>query len=152
MTAAVRARALLEEAHALGVGLEDLIAAHDHATPAPTVAEFTAAIGATFGAATAATYRPYWRLAVGHLGSRRLDAVTIEDLVGGSTPPPLGPGGPVPTAAAGPHRRPASPPSERSSPEPSPPATSRPTLPPRSPSPVEPAAAAAPWTSTSSRN
>lgn len=76
----LRARVLLEEARALGVGLADLIAADTVATPVPTVGSFIETIAPTFTDATAATYRPYWRLAATRLGERRLVEVTIEDL------------------------------------------------------------------------
>jgi len=36
----------------------------------------------TFGPATAATYRPYWHLAVEELGDRRLAELTTTDLAG----------------------------------------------------------------------
>ena len=74
----LRARVLLEEAHALGVDLADLIAA-DRAAAAriPTVAAFIETVAPTFTDATAATYRPYWRLAAARFGDRRLIEVTI---------------------------------------------------------------------------
>lgn len=77
----LRARVLLEEAHALGVDLADLIAA-DRAAAAriPTVAAFIETVAPTFTDATAATYRPYWRLAAARFGDRRLIEVTIDDL------------------------------------------------------------------------
>lgn len=37
-------------------------------------------IAPTFTPATAATYRPYWRLLAAHLGDHRLGEVTITDL------------------------------------------------------------------------
>jgi integrase len=46
----------------------------------PTVAAFIELIGPTFTPRTAATYRPYWRLAVERLGDRRLDDVGLADL------------------------------------------------------------------------
>jgi hypothetical protein len=66
---------------ALGVELEDLIAAHTGtAVVVPTLAEHVEAIAPTFGAGTAGTYRSYWRLAVDLLGDRRLTEITIVDL------------------------------------------------------------------------
>jgi integrase len=72
---------LLTEAAALGLGLEDLIAAHSTPLPsAPTLAEHIEAIAPTFSVGTAATYTSYWRLAVEHLGDRRLTDITVIDL------------------------------------------------------------------------
>ena len=77
----LRARLLLEEAHALGLDLADLIAADIvGGARIPTVRAYVEAIAATFTPGAAATYRPYWRLAVERLGDRRLVEVTIEDL------------------------------------------------------------------------
>lgn len=77
----LRARVLLAEARALGVDLTDLIAASTaEATPIPTLGSFIKTVAPTFTDATAATYRPYWRLAAARLGEHRLVEVTIEDL------------------------------------------------------------------------
>lgn len=77
----LRARVLLAEARALGLDLADLIAADTtSAARIPTVADYLESVESTFTAATAATYRPHWRLAVARLGDRRLVEVTIEDL------------------------------------------------------------------------
>jgi len=76
----LRARVVLEEARALGLTLEDLIAADEPGHAVPTVAEFVATMDSVFGVATARTYRPYWRLAVTHLGDRHLHQITIDDL------------------------------------------------------------------------
>jgi integrase len=77
----LRATVLLTEAAAVGVSLEDLIAAHPGpAVVVPTLAEHVEAIAPTFGAGAAATYRSYWRLAVGLLGDRRLTEITVADL------------------------------------------------------------------------
>jgi integrase len=77
----LRARVLLGEAHALGLGLADLIAA-DTAPEArlPTVAGYIETIAATFTPGTTRTYRPYWRLAAVRLGDRRLDDIAVADL------------------------------------------------------------------------
>lgn len=78
----LRARMLLEEARVLGVDLSDLIAADTADTARlPTVAAFVDTIAATFTPATAATYRPYWRLTAVHLGQHRLAEVTFVDLL-----------------------------------------------------------------------
>jgi integrase len=72
---------LMEEAHALGLNVADLIAAEARRPEAaPTVAAYVETIRPTFTAATAATYAPYWRLAVARLGDRRLVEVTVVDL------------------------------------------------------------------------
>lgn len=76
----MRARIVLDEARSLGIDLSDLIAA-DAAGPAlPTLAAYLDEIAVTFTAATARTYRPYWRLAATHLGNRRLAEITLIDL------------------------------------------------------------------------
>jgi integrase len=77
----LRARVLLGEAHALGVGLADLIAAGTAPeVPLPTVRAYIETIAATFTPGTSRTYRPYWRLATALLGDRRLDVVALSDL------------------------------------------------------------------------
>jgi integrase/recombinase XerC len=77
----LRATAVLAEAAALGLQLEDLIAAHTApCPPAPTLSDHIAAVAPTFGPGTAATYGSYWRLARHHLGDRRLNDITIVDL------------------------------------------------------------------------
>ena len=65
----LRARALLAEADVLGVDLGDLVAADtERHRRLVTVSDWVAAVEETFGSRTAATYRPYWRLAVAQLG------------------------------------------------------------------------------------
>lgn len=77
----LRARVLLEEAHRLGLDLRDLIAAAgDLDDRVPTLAAFVDSIAATFTPATAATYRPYWRLTTTHLGDRHLHDIDLDDL------------------------------------------------------------------------
>jgi integrase/recombinase XerC len=76
----LRARIVLDEARALGLDLADLIAADNSSTALPTVSAYLAEIEPTFSAATAATYRPYWRLTTDQLGERRLAEITITDL------------------------------------------------------------------------
>ena len=78
---AIRARVVLSEARALGVDLSDLLAAADaHHRAATTLAEFVATIEPTFTPGTAATYRPYWRLAIDRHGDRRLGELTLIEL------------------------------------------------------------------------
>lgn len=78
----LRARVMLEEARVLGLDLADLIAADTiAAAQLPTVSSYLETIAPTFTTATAATYRPYWRLTSAHLGDRRLTDVTVTDLV-----------------------------------------------------------------------
>jgi integrase len=73
---------LLEEARALGLDLADLIAADTAgAHRMPNVRTYIEVIAPTFTSATAATYRPYWRLAAARLGERRLVDITVQDLV-----------------------------------------------------------------------
>jgi integrase len=76
----LRARILLEEAHALGIELDDLLAAARTTTAIPTVAAYLDTIAPTFTPATARTYRPYWRLLITHLGDHHLLEVTTADL------------------------------------------------------------------------
>jgi integrase/recombinase XerC len=76
----VRARIVLEEARRLGLDVADLIAAST-AESLLTVADWIAEITPSFGQSTAATYRPYWRLAIEHLGDRRIAELTTADLV-----------------------------------------------------------------------
>lgn len=79
----VRARVLVAEAAALGLTVEDLVAASSGAPSAsrsvPTVSEYLAAIVPTFTPGTLRTYRSYWRLAEAHFGGRPLDAITVGD-------------------------------------------------------------------------
>ena len=71
---------MLEEARALGLDLADLIAAADsHPTAAPWPSSSPRS-KRTFTPGTAATYRPYWRLAVEHHGDRRLADLGVADL------------------------------------------------------------------------
>lgn len=79
----VRARVLLAEASALGVTIDDLLAASSDArrptSTAPTVAEYVETVATGFSKGTAATYKSYWRLAVARMGDRPVDAVGIDD-------------------------------------------------------------------------
>ena len=74
------ARLLLEEARALGIDLDDLVATSTGVAKPITVAAWIDEIAPTFGPSTAATYRPYWRLAAGLLGDRYLAELTTGDL------------------------------------------------------------------------
>jgi integrase len=82
MDRTLRAWVPMAEATALGVTIDDLIAAATalevRAAPV-TVAEFVATIAPTFSANTAATYATYGRLAVARFGGRRLGEITVED-------------------------------------------------------------------------
>lgn len=77
----LRARAVLDEASALGLEIGDLVSADaSHRRRLVTVAEWVATVEPTFGARTAATYRPYWRLTIERLGGQPIAGVTVEDL------------------------------------------------------------------------
>ena len=80
MNRQLRARLLLEEARALGIDLDDLVATATGVAKPITVAAWIDEIAPTFGPSTAATYRPYWRLAAGLLGDRYLAELTTADL------------------------------------------------------------------------
>jgi hypothetical protein len=79
----VRARVLVAEATALGLTIEDLVAASSQAPRAssavPTVAEYLAVVSPTFTKGTLRTYRSYWRLAEAQLGDRPIDTVSVDD-------------------------------------------------------------------------
>ena len=77
----VRARIVLDEARALGLDLADLIAADAAGAELPTMSSYIAEIAPTFTARTAATYRPYWRLAAAALGEHRLAEITVVELI-----------------------------------------------------------------------
>lgn len=108
----LRARVLLEEAHALGIDLADLIAADTTSVARiPTLADYLESVAPTFTARTAATYRPHWRLAVARLGDRRPAEVTVEDLMLVVADAETRARSLRQPAPAGPPARPASPPS-----------------------------------------
>ncbi len=75
----LRAQMLLAEAEALGVELADLVAAGKPSS-LPTLAAFIESIAPTFADATAATYWPYWRLAIVRFGDEPIAAVGLGDL------------------------------------------------------------------------
>ena len=82
MDRALRAQVVMAEAHQLGVTIDDLIlaAARLRARQTPlTVADYLQDIAPTFSPGTAATYAPYWRLALTHFGGRRLADITVDD-------------------------------------------------------------------------
>lgn len=80
MNRQLRARLLLEEARALGLDVADLVAAATGAPQPVTVKAWIDEIAPTFTPATAATYRPYWRLTVRLLEDRYLAELTAADL------------------------------------------------------------------------
>ena len=91
MDRALRARVLGSEAQAMGLDVEDLLAAATGApsvrAAVPTVSEYIAKVTPGFTKGTLRTYRTYWRLAEGleladgsRLGDKRIDAVTVDDL------------------------------------------------------------------------
>jgi integrase len=80
MNRQLRARIVLEEARALGIDLDDLVAAATGDHHPVTVAAWIDEIAPTFGASTARTYRPYWRLLVARHGDQALAELTTMDL------------------------------------------------------------------------
>lgn len=75
----LRAQMLLAEAEALGVELADLIAVGKPSS-LPQFDAFVESIAPTFADATAATYWPYWRLAIARFGDRPIAAIDLGDL------------------------------------------------------------------------
>jgi integrase len=87
----VRARVLLAEAEALGVTIDDVMAAASSSSlpgsgggssrvaVAPTLAEYVDTVAPSFSANTAATYQSYWRVAVARFGDRPIDALDADD-------------------------------------------------------------------------
>lgn len=80
MNRQLRARIVLEEARALGIDLDDLVAAATGEHSPITVAAWIDEIAPTFGGSTARTYRPYWRLLATMHGNRALAELTAMDL------------------------------------------------------------------------
>lgn len=146
----LRARVLLDEARALGIEVADLVAADTNtAARLPTVGEFIEMIAPTFTPSTAATYQPYWRLAVARLGDRHSSTSRSRTSPRSSLMPPPARSNVAPTAPAEHHRRAASPRYGHCSAAPSTPVSSPSTRPPRSPNPAGLAVAAEPWMTTS---
>lgn len=83
MDRGVRARVLLAEATALGITIDDLLAAASvgptTVSSAPTVAEYLDVVRPTFSDGTAAAYKSYWKLAADRFGDRAIDAVGVDD-------------------------------------------------------------------------
>lgn len=82
MDRALRARVLMAEVTQLGVTIDDLVIAATtlRVRHAPmTVAEYLDKIAPTFSPGTAATYAPYWRLAVARFGDRHLGDIGVDD-------------------------------------------------------------------------
>lgn len=80
MNRQLRARIVLEEARALGIDLDDLVAAATGEHRPITVAAWIDQIAPTFGGSTARTYRPYWRLLATMHGNRALAELTTMEL------------------------------------------------------------------------
>lgn len=80
MNRQLRARIVLEEARALGIDLDDLVAAATGEHRPITVSEWIDEIAPTFSAATARTYRPYWRLLATMHGDRALAELNTLEL------------------------------------------------------------------------
>jgi len=80
MNRQLRARVLLEEGRALGLDVDDLVAAATGEAKPITVAAWIDEITLTFSPSTVATYRPYWRLAARLLDGRYLAELTTTDL------------------------------------------------------------------------
>ena len=82
MNRELRARLLVEEARALGLAVDDLVAAATGGAKPITVAGWIDEIEPAFSPSTAATYGPYWRLAAHLLGDRYIAELTTTDLAG----------------------------------------------------------------------
>jgi integrase len=80
-----RARVALSELEAMGLTLEDLLAASGRDVPAqekgPTVAEYVPVVAAGYQPRTRRTYNSYWTLTTELLGDKALELVTVEDLL-----------------------------------------------------------------------
>jgi integrase len=80
MNRQLRARIVLEEARALGIDLDDLVAAATGEHRPITVTAWIDQIAPTFSGSTARTYRPYWRLLAAMHGDRALAELTTLEL------------------------------------------------------------------------
>jgi integrase len=82
---ALRAKVMLAELEALGLTVDDLIAASGGAltplTVGPTVAEYVPVVAASYQPRSRRTYNSYWSLLVEMCGPTALTAVTVEDLL-----------------------------------------------------------------------
>ena len=76
----LRARIVLEEARALGIDLDDLVAAATGEHRPITVAAWIDQIAPTVSGSTARTYRPYWRRLAAMHGDRALAELTTLEL------------------------------------------------------------------------
>ncbi len=81
----LRARVVLAELEAMGLTLDDLLAAAGRSLPdrpvGPTLAEYLPTVAAAYVPRTQRTYNSYWRLAVEVVGDVPLGRVTVEDLM-----------------------------------------------------------------------
>jgi integrase len=82
----LRARVVLGELEAMGLTLDDLLAAAGRDVLAqaagPTVAEYLPTVASAYLPRTQRTYNSYWSLTVQLLGDVALERVTVEDLMG----------------------------------------------------------------------
>lgn len=86
MDKTLRARVALREIEAMGLTLDDLLAAAGResvpVSTGPTVVEYIAVVAAAYKPRTRRTYNSYWNLTAELIGEKALDCVTIEDLMG----------------------------------------------------------------------
>lgn len=77
----IRARAVLAELDALGLTVDDLIAAGGSTVRAgvPTVAEYVETVAASYKDTTEATYRSGWRVLVDLYGDQPISSLTSDD-------------------------------------------------------------------------
>lgn len=82
----LRARVVLAELDALGLTIDDLLAASGRPRVAsangPTLVEYVPVVAASYGARTRRTYNSYWSLLVELLGDKCVSAVSVDDLQG----------------------------------------------------------------------
>jgi integrase len=81
-SSSIRIRAVLAELDALGISVEELVAARDltpKATQCQTVLEYLAVVEASYGASTAGTYRSYWSVFAALHGDKSVSSVTYDD-------------------------------------------------------------------------
>lgn len=85
MDRAFRARVALSELEAMGLTVEDLLAAAGREVPAlasgPTVAEYVPVVATGYQPRTRRTYNSYWTLTVELLGEKALELIAVEDLL-----------------------------------------------------------------------